>query len=82
MTKRTEAPETFVLIHGLQNYKKLRQEDEFSFSSSDAGSAVNPAAALMSLINEGSGQGISCHRHLRHLQQREPFSGPEDADRI
>ena len=52
------APETFVLIHGLQNYKKLRQEDEFSFSSSDAGSAVNPAAVLMSLINEGPGQGF------------------------
>jgi hypothetical protein len=52
------APETFVLIHGLQNYKKLRQEDEFSFSSSDAGSAANPAAVLMSLINEGPGQGF------------------------
>ncbi len=52
------APETFVLIHGLQNYKKLRQEDEFSFSSSDAGSAVNPAAVLMSLINEGPSQGF------------------------
>jgi hypothetical protein len=52
------APETFVLIHGLQNYKKLRQEDEFSFSSSDAGSAANPAAVLMSLINEGPSQGF------------------------
>jgi hypothetical protein len=52
------APETFVLIHGLQNYKKLRQEDEFSFSSSDAGGAVNPAAALMSLISEGPANGF------------------------
>ena len=52
------APETFILIHGLQNYKKLRQEDEFSFSSSDAGSAANPAAVLMGLINEGPGQGF------------------------
>jgi len=52
------APETFVLIHGLQNYKKLRQEDEFSFSSSDAGTAANPAAVLMSLINEGPSQGF------------------------
>ena len=25
---------------------------------------------------------ISCHRHLRHLQQREPFSGPEADGRI
>jgi hypothetical protein len=56
--EKGRAPETFVLIHGLQNYKKLRQEDEFSFSSSDAGSAVNPAAVLMSLINEGPSQGF------------------------
>jgi hypothetical protein len=56
--EKNQAPETFVLINGLQNYKKLRQEDEFSFSSSDAGSAVNPATALMSLINEGSSQGF------------------------
>jgi hypothetical protein len=56
--EKDQTPETFVLINGLQNYKKLRQEDEFSFSSSDAGSAVNPAAALMSLINEGSSQGF------------------------
>ena len=47
-----------MLIHGLQNYKKLRQEDEFSFSSSDAGSAANPAAALMSLISEGPARGF------------------------
>ena len=56
--EKDRTPETFVLIQGLQNYKKLRQEDEFSFSSSDAGSAVNPATALMSLINEGSSQGF------------------------
>ena len=51
-------PETFVLIHGLQNYKKLRQEDEFSFSSSETGSAVNPAAVLLSLISEGPATGF------------------------
>jgi hypothetical protein len=49
--------EIFVLIHGLQNFKKLRQEDEFSFSSS-SGDAPNPAATLMSLITEGSARGI------------------------
>jgi hypothetical protein len=52
------APETFVLIHGLQNYKKLRQEDDFSFSTSNAGSAANPAAVLLNLINEGSSHGF------------------------
>jgi hypothetical protein len=56
--EKGRAPETFVLIHGLQNYKKLRQEDDFSFSSSDAGSAANPAAVLLNLINEGSSHGF------------------------
>jgi hypothetical protein len=50
-------PEIFVLIQGLQNFKKLRQEDEFSFSSS-SGDAPNPAAILMSLITEGPPRGI------------------------
>jgi DNA segregation ATPase FtsK/SpoIIIE-like protein len=56
--KQAGVPETFVLIHGLQNYKKLRQEDEFSFSSSDAGNAANPAATLLNLINEGPSHGF------------------------
>ena len=56
--KRAAAPETFVLIHGLQNFKKLRQEDEFSFSSSETGSGVNPAAVLLNLISEGPAHGI------------------------
>jgi len=49
------APETFVLIHDLQNYKKLRQEDEFSFSSTDTAS---PASILLSLISDGPAHGI------------------------
>jgi hypothetical protein len=48
-------PETFVLIQDLQNYKKLRQEDEFSFSSSDEAS---PASTLLKLISEGPAHGI------------------------
>jgi hypothetical protein len=51
------APETFVLIHGLQNFKKLRQEDEFSFSSGESG-VVNPAAVLQNLISDGPAHGI------------------------
>jgi DNA segregation ATPase FtsK/SpoIIIE, S-DNA-T family len=51
------APETFVLIHGLPNFKKLRQEDEFSFSSGDSG-APNPAAILQNLISDGPAHGI------------------------
>ncbi len=50
------APEIFVLIQGIQNFKKLRQEDEFSFSSSASEDA--PAAALMNLITEGPARGI------------------------
>jgi len=55
--EKAGAPETFVLIHGLQNFKKLRQEDEFSFSSGES-AAVNPAAVLQSLISDGPAHGI------------------------
>jgi hypothetical protein len=51
------APEIFVLIQGLQNFKKLRQEDEFSFSSSSS-DGPTAAATLMSLITEGPARGI------------------------
>ena len=38
----SSGPEIFVLIQGLQNFKKLRQEDEFSFSSSDNAKSPPP----------------------------------------
>jgi DNA segregation ATPase FtsK/SpoIIIE, S-DNA-T family len=50
------APEIFVLVHGAQNFKKLRQEDEFSFSAS--GSENFPAATFLNLITEGPARGI------------------------
>ena len=50
-------PEIFVLIQGLQNFKKLRQEDEFSFSTG-TGDAPSPAAILQNLLTEGSARGI------------------------
>jgi hypothetical protein len=50
------APEIFVFIHDLQNFKKLRQEDEFSFSSSS--SEVTPAATLTELLANGPAHGI------------------------
>jgi len=54
----TEAsgPEIFVLIHDLQNFKKLRQEDEFSFSSSPSEPA--PANILQDLLTNGPAHGI------------------------
>ncbi|HLP75640.1 MAG TPA: FtsK/SpoIIIE domain-containing protein, partial [Candidatus Paceibacterota bacterium] len=51
------APATFVLINGLQNFKKLRQEDEFSFASG-SDDAPQPAAVLLNLITEGPARGF------------------------
>ena len=52
----SSGPEILVLIQGLQNFKKLRQEDEFSFSSSN--DAPSPAAIFANLITEGPARGI------------------------
>ncbi len=49
-----DAPDTFVFVHGLPRFKKLRYEDDFSFGSSDAG----PGAQFNEIINEGSSHGI------------------------
>jgi hypothetical protein len=71
-----DAPETFILIHGLHNYKKLRPEDEFSFSSS-SDNAAQPAAILLNLINEGPARGFhviatcdSCNNVNRFLGRK------------
>jgi hypothetical protein len=52
------APVTFLIIHGLQNFKKLRQEDDFSFSSSSSDGAAQPGAILLNLLSEGPSLGI------------------------
>jgi hypothetical protein len=61
LKKRSEnestAPEIFLFINGLQNFKKLRNEDEFSFSSGDSGEA-KPGAVLQNLISDGPAHGI------------------------
>ncbi len=52
-------PSVFLFVLGLQRFKKLRQEDDFSFSlSSDSDSGGNPAAQLTELITEGSALGL------------------------
>lgn len=61
LKERTEngnanAPAIFVFIQGLQNFKKLKPEDEFSFSTDDSG--ANPSAQLQKLISEGPAHGI------------------------
>lgn len=48
--------ETFVFIHGLQQFRSLRQEDEFAYSSGDA--APHPGAELKELIAEGGAAGV------------------------
>ncbi|HEV7866898.1 MAG TPA: FtsK/SpoIIIE domain-containing protein, partial [Chthoniobacteraceae bacterium] len=52
-----EAPPVFLLIHGLHKFKKLRQEDDFSFSTGDS-DAANPGAQMTELITEGSSHGM------------------------
>lgn len=55
---RPASPTTFLVIHSLENFKKLRQEDDFSFSTTDSETGANPAALLLNLINEGPSNGI------------------------
>ena len=51
------APRTFLIVHGLQKHKKLRHEEDFSFSL-DADASANPGADLDNLIAEGPAYGI------------------------
>jgi hypothetical protein len=63
LKRRTEgdpaasATAVFLFIHGLQQFKKLRPEDEFGFSG-DADAGASPAAQLNRLIAEGPAHGI------------------------
>jgi hypothetical protein len=50
------APETFLFIHGMQNFKKLRQDEDFGFSLENSG--PNTAAQVQKLIAEGPSHGI------------------------
>lgn len=47
----------FVIVHELQKFKKLRHEEDFSFSSDEA-KPPSPGAVFDRLITEGSGVGI------------------------
>ena len=76
----TGGPEIFVLVHDLQNFKKLRQEDELgSFSSSPAESS--PAATLLELITEGLARGIHVILTCDSYGKPEPFSRAQGAGR-
>jgi hypothetical protein len=54
----TAAPAVFLFIHGLQKFKKLRHEDDFSFSSGGSESGPDTGAHFNQVITEGSGYGI------------------------
>ena len=51
-------PAIFLVIHGLHKFKKLRHEDDFSFSMSGGESGASPGAQFNEVITEGSGHGI------------------------
>ncbi|MEO8352605.1 MAG: FtsK/SpoIIIE domain-containing protein, partial [Chthoniobacteraceae bacterium] len=51
------APNVFLIVHGLQKFKKLRREDDFSFSSSESETG-NPGDQFNDLITEGSTVGM------------------------
>jgi hypothetical protein len=53
-----DAPAIFVFIHGLHRFKKLRQEDDFSFSMSGDDATASAAAQFVEIITEGSSYGI------------------------
>jgi len=54
-----ESPSIFLMVHGLHKFKKLRQEDDFSFSMSDDDSgSSNPGSQFTDIITEGSALGI------------------------
>jgi hypothetical protein len=48
----------FVFVHGLQKFKKLRQEDDFDFSISESDSGPKPGVQFNELICEGGGHGM------------------------
>ncbi|WP_035614899.1 FtsK/SpoIIIE domain-containing protein [Haloferula sp. BvORR071] len=51
-------PEIFLVIHGLQRFKKLRQEEDFLFSMDDGPSGPNPSKVLADIASEGGPLGI------------------------
>jgi S-DNA-T family DNA segregation ATPase FtsK/SpoIIIE len=53
-----EAPVTFLFIHGLQKFNKLKYEEDFGFAAGDAAAAPNPAALLNNLLSEGTRLGL------------------------
>jgi hypothetical protein len=51
-------PSIFLFIHGLQHNKKLRFDEEASFSLDPSTNAGNPGLGLNKIITEGASQGL------------------------
>jgi hypothetical protein len=64
MRKRLEAPDVdtaptvFLVINGLQKFGKLRYEEDFGFATREPDAPINPAAALNSIVCEGTRLGL------------------------
>ncbi|MEM0898122.1 MAG: FtsK/SpoIIIE domain-containing protein, partial [Verrucomicrobiota bacterium] len=54
----SSAPEIFVVVLGVQKFKKLRFEEDFGFSMDDDDEAGNPGQQLNDLIENGPSAGI------------------------
>ncbi|MBK9138662.1 MAG: ATP-binding protein [Verrucomicrobia bacterium] len=54
----TNAPTTFVIIHGLQHYKRLRSEDDYGFASTTSDPDANVAPQFQELVVEGPANGV------------------------
>jgi DNA segregation ATPase FtsK/SpoIIIE, S-DNA-T family len=52
------APAIFVVVNGLQRFKGLKVEDDFSFSSDADAGAPKPGAVFNQLISEGADRGM------------------------
>ena len=58
MYKRQHYPPIFVLINGLQRFKKLRYDDDLAYSFDTSSGSSNPALQLNDIICEGAAHGI------------------------
>ena len=72
------APATFLLFHGLQKNNKLRQDDDFGFSSGDA--VATPSVQLNNLITEGTSLGfhviatVDTYNNVNRFLSKKAFS--------
>jgi S-DNA-T family DNA segregation ATPase FtsK/SpoIIIE len=52
-------PSIYMIVYGLQRYRALRkQEDDFSFSTSDEPKKPNPGKQFAEILREGPGVGV------------------------